>query len=52
MGLNYVHEASHSLYIKHAYNGAVVDTFLEGGLFGTNITIPVEERVENVVKRV
>ncbi len=27
MGLNCVHEAAHSLYIKHVYNGKVAETF-------------------------
>jgi hypothetical protein len=33
MGLNCVHEAAHSLYIKHVYNGAVADTLLGDDLF-------------------
>jgi hypothetical protein len=52
MGLNCVHEATHSLYINHVYNGVVADTFLGDDLFGTDITIPNEERMNNVVKRV
>jgi hypothetical protein len=28
MVLNYVHEAAHSVYIKHVYNGTVADTGL------------------------
>jgi hypothetical protein len=47
IGLNYVHEATHSLYVKHVYNVAVVDTLL---VYDT--TIKVEERVDTVVKRV
>ena len=52
MGLNNVHEAAHSLYIKHVYNGAVADTFLGDDLLGRDRTILVEERVDIVVKRV
>ena len=51
MGLNCVHEAAHSLYVKHVYNGAVAETFLGDALFGADSTIPVEERVDNAVKR-
>jgi hypothetical protein len=51
MGLVYVHEATHSLHIKHVYNGAVACTFLGGDLFWADRTIPVEERVDNAVKR-
>ncbi len=52
MGLTCVHESAHSLYIKHVYNGAVAETFLGDALFGADRTIPVEERVDNAVKRV
>ncbi len=52
MGLNCVHETDHSLYVKHVYNGTVAETFLGDALFGANRTIPVEERVDNAVKRV
>jgi len=52
MGLNCVHEAAHSLYVKHVYNGTVAETFLGDALFGADRTILVEERVDNVVKRV
>jgi hypothetical protein len=52
MGLNCVHEAAHSLYVKHVYNGAVAETFLRDALFGADGTIPVEERVDSAVKRV
>jgi hypothetical protein len=35
MGLNCVHDAAHSLYIiKHVYNGAVADIFLEMTFLG------------------
>ncbi len=51
MGLNCVHEAEHSLYVKHVYNGAVAETFLGDALFGADRTILVEERVDNAVKR-
>ncbi len=33
MGLNCVHEAAHSLYVKHVYNGAVAETFLGAMLY-------------------
>jgi len=52
MGLNCVHEPAHSLYVKHVYNGAVAKNFLGDALFGTDHTIPVEERVDNAAKRV
>ena len=52
MGLNYVHEATHSVYIKHVYNGTVADTFLGDEVFGEDRTIPIEYRVDDVVKRV
>ena len=51
MGLNCVPKATQSLYIKHVYNGAVADYFLGDDLLGDDRTIPVEERVDNVVKR-
>ena len=51
MGINYVHEVAHSFYIKHGYKGAVEDTFLGDNLFGADMTIPIEERVDNVIKR-
>ena len=52
MGLSCVHEATHSLYVKHVYNGAVAETFLGDALFGADRTIPVEERVDTAVKHV
>ena len=52
MRLNCVHEAAHSMYIKHAYNGAVAETFLGDALFGADTTIPVEEKADSAVKRV
>ena len=52
MMLYYVHEATHSVYIKHVYNGAVADTFLGDELFGADRTIPIEHKVDSAVKRV
>ena len=52
MGLNCVHEAAHSLYVKHVYNGAVAEIFLGDALFGADIIIRVEERVDSAMKRV
>ena len=52
MDLDYVHEAAHSMYIKHVYNNTVAETFLGDELFGAVRTIPVEERVDKAVKRV
>ena len=52
MGFNCVHEAAHSLNINHVYNGAVADAYLGDDLFGAATTIPVEERIDNAVKRV
>ena len=52
IGLICVHEATHSLYIKHVYNGVVAETYLGDALFGADKRIPVEERVDNAIKRV
>ena len=52
MGINCVHEAAHSVYVKHVYNGTVAETFLGDELFGADRTIPVEDRVDSAVKRV
>ena len=52
MGLNCVHESALSVYLKHVYNGTVAETFLGDNLFGADRTIPIEERVDNSVKRV
>jgi hypothetical protein len=52
IGLNCVHEAAHSLYVKHVYNGAVAETFLGDALFRADRTIPVEEREDSAVKLV
>ena len=52
MGLNYVHEAANSLYIKHVYNGAMANTYLGDELFGADRTIRVEEKIANADKRV
>ncbi len=52
VGLKCVHEAAHSLYIKHVYNGTVAETFLGDELFGADRTIPTEVRVDNAIKRV
>ncbi len=52
MSLNYVHEAAHAVYLKHAYNNTVAETFLGDELFGADRTIPIEERVDKAVKRV
>ena len=52
MGLNCVHESAHFVYLKHVYNGTVAETFLGDNLFGADRTIPIEDRVDNVVKRV
>ena len=52
MGINCVHEAAHSVYVKHGYNGTVPETFLGDELFGADRTIPVEDRVDSAVKRV
>jgi hypothetical protein len=34
IGLNYVHEAAHAVYLKHVYNNTVVETFLGDEFFG------------------
>ena len=52
MSLNYVHEATHAVYLKHMYNNTVTATFLGDELFGADRTVPIEERVDKAVKRV
>ncbi len=52
MGLIYVHESAHSVYLKHVYNGATEGTFQGDDLFGADRTIPIEDKVDNAVKRV
>ncbi len=52
MGLNCVHEAAHSVYVKHVYNGTVAETFLGDELFGSDRTIPIEDMVDIAVTRV
>ncbi len=52
MSLNYVHDATHAVYLKHVYNNTVAETFLGDELFGADKTIPIEERVDKAVKRV
>ena len=52
MGLNCVPESAHSVYLKHAYNGRVAETFLGDDLFGADRTIPNEHRVDSEVQRV
>ncbi len=51
MGLNYVHEASHAVYLKHVYNNTVAETFLGDELFGADRTVHVEDRVDKAVKK-
>ena len=36
MGLNYIHEAAHSVYLKHVHNGTIAETFLGNELFASN----------------
>ncbi len=52
MGLNHVHEASHAVYLKHVYKNTVGETFLGDELFGADMTVPVEDRVDKAPKRV
>jgi hypothetical protein len=52
IGQNYVHEAAHSVYLMHVYNNAVEKTFPVDDLFGADITILIEDRVYNTIKRV
>ncbi len=52
MELTCVHEAAHSLYVKHVYNGTVAEIFWGDALFGADKNIPMEERVDIAVKRV
>ena len=50
--LNYVHEAADSVYIKNVYNAKVTEHFLGNEHFGADMTIPIEDRVDNAIKRV
>jgi hypothetical protein len=52
MGLNWVRESAHSVYLKHAYNVTVADTFLGDDLFGADRSIPIEDKVHSSFKRV
>ncbi len=52
MGLKCVNESTHSVYLKHVYNETVADTFLGDDLFGADRTIPIEDKVDNAIKRV
>ena len=52
MGLSHIHKATHSLYLKHVYNGTVADTFWGNELFRANMTIHIKAKVDNEVKRV
>ena len=52
MGLNYAHEAAHSVDMKHVYNGTLADFFLGDELFGADRTSSIEERLDNAVKQV
>ncbi len=45
-------ESAHSVYLKHVYTGTLAETFLGDHLFGAYRTIPIEDRVDNAVKRV
>ena len=47
-----MHESAHSVYLKHVYNGTVAATFSGDNLFGADHTLPIDERVDNAVKRV
>ncbi len=52
MGLNYAHESTHSVYLKHVNNGTIADTFLGDNLFGADHTIPIQDTIYNTVKRI
>ena len=51
IGLNYVHEASHALYLTHAYSNTVAEAFLGDPIHGAERTVPVEERVDTAKYR-
>ena len=52
IGLNYIHEASHALYLTHAYNLTVAEAFLGDPIHGAERIVPVEDRVDSAIKRV
>ena len=52
MGLNYIREAAFLVYLRHVYNNIVEETFFWDELIGEDITIPIEDRFDNAVKRV
>ncbi len=52
MAKNYIHEGAHAVYLRHVYNNTVAEIFLGDELFGTDGTVPIEERVDKAVKRV
>jgi hypothetical protein len=51
LGLDEVHEASCSLYIRHKYNQAVVDAFVGDEYFGADRSVGLKERMNTAVKR-
>jgi hypothetical protein len=50
MGLNYIHESAHAVYLKNVYNATVVAFFLVDELFRADRTIPIEDKFESAVK--
>jgi len=52
LGLNEVHEAVCTLYIRHKYNQSVVDAFVGDEYFGANSFVVLKERMSTTVKTV
>ena len=50
--LNHVHESAHTLYVRHIYGHSVAESFVGDDLFGSDRSLPVEDRVDTAVKRV
>jgi len=48
--LNYIHEAAHSVYLRHIYNDSVAKKKLEDELFGPDGTVPIEDKVDSALK--
>ncbi len=52
LGLNELHEAASTLYIRHIYNPTVVENFLGDEFFGADRSAPMKERMRTSLKEV
>jgi len=50
--LNDINEYSTTLYLMHVHGQAVADLFAEGDLYGVDMFLPINERVEKAKKHV